>query len=267
MANEKVQFRRGLAASIPSKKIPGTLLVETDTGNVYLDDTYSSRVQLTDTGKISKAGDTMTGDLGFSTGHTALVPAPTSNNHAANKEYVDKATKVSGAASTVISDNLAANRAVVSNGSGKLAESATTSTEIGYLSGVTSNIQTQLNNKAGTRTATTAANGLMSSTDKSKLDGIAEGANKTTVDSTLSSTSTNPVQNKAVYTALQGKASTSVATTTANGLMSSSDKSKLNGLKNITVDSSMSANSTNPVQNKVVKTYIDDMVVDDGALD
>ena len=47
--------------------------------------------------------------------------------------------------------------------------------------------------------ATTSSNGLMSSTDKTKLDGIAEGANKTIVDSALSSTSTNPVQNKVVY--------------------------------------------------------------------
>lgn len=54
--------------------------------------------------------------------------------------------------------------------------------------------------------ATTAANGLMSSVDKTKLDGIAEGANKTTVDAALSSTSTNPVQNKAVNTALAAKA-------------------------------------------------------------
>lgn len=50
--------------------------------------------------------------------------------------------------------------------------------------------------------ATTSANGLMSSTDKSKLDGIASGANKTTVDSALSSTSTNPVQNKVVNSAI-----------------------------------------------------------------
>ncbi len=54
--------------------------------------------------------------------------------------------------------------------------------------------------------ATTSSNGLMSSTDKSKLDGIATGANKTIVDLALSSISTNPVQNKAVYSALAGKA-------------------------------------------------------------
>lgn len=42
-----------------------------------------------------------------------------------------------------------------------------------------------------------------------KLNGIATGANKTIVDSSMSSTSTNPVQNKVVNSALGGKLSTS----------------------------------------------------------
>lgn len=50
--------------------------------------------------------------------------------------------------------------------------------------------------------ATTSAAGLMSATDKTKLDGIATGANKTVVDTSLSTTSTNPVQNKIVKAAL-----------------------------------------------------------------
>lgn len=50
--------------------------------------------------------------------------------------------------------------------------------------------------------ATTSAHGLMTAADKSKLNGIASGANKTTVDSSLSSTSTNPVQNKVINNAL-----------------------------------------------------------------
>lgn len=57
--------------------------------------------------------------------------------------------------------------------------------------------------------ASSSANGLMSAADKAKLDGIASGANKTTVDSALSSTSTNPVQNKVINSALAGKASSS----------------------------------------------------------
>ena len=43
---------------------------------------------------------------------------------------------------------LTASRALVSDGSGQFAASAVTSTELGYVSGVTSAIQTQLNNKA-----------------------------------------------------------------------------------------------------------------------
>ena len=50
----------------------------------------------------------------------------------------------SGAISTVYKDNLTASKAVVSDGSGKLAISATTATEVGYLGGVSSAIQTQL---------------------------------------------------------------------------------------------------------------------------
>lgn len=46
--------------------------------------------------------------------------------------------------------------------------------------------------------ASSSLNGLMSRTDKAKLNGIENGANKTIVDDTLSDTSTNPVQNKIV---------------------------------------------------------------------
>lgn len=48
--------------------------------------------------------------------------------------------------------------------------------------------------------------GVMSADNFNKLQGIASGANKTIVDSTLSASSTNPVQNKAIKTALDGKA-------------------------------------------------------------
>ena len=62
--------------------------------------------------------------------------------------------------------------------------------------------------------ASTSTAGLMSASDKTKLNDIATGANKTTVDSALSSTSTNPVQNKVVNTALGKKLSLSGGTMT-----------------------------------------------------
>lgn len=52
-----------------------------------------------------------------------------------------------GAASTITENNLTANRALVSNSSGKVEVSNVTSTELGYLDGVTSNVQTQLDKK------------------------------------------------------------------------------------------------------------------------
>lgn len=53
---------------------------------------------------------------------------------------------------------------------------------------ITANERSTWNAKASTDVATTSANGLMSSTDKSKLDGIASGANKYTHPSTHAAT-------------------------------------------------------------------------------
>lgn len=61
-----------------------------------------------------------------------------------------KQATITGGATTIVSSNLTASRALVSNSSGKVAVSAVTSTELGYLDGVTSAIQTQLNAKQAT---------------------------------------------------------------------------------------------------------------------
>lgn len=67
-------------------------------------------------------------------------------------------------------------------------------------------LQTAVNGKADLEhvhdVATTSTAGFMSPEGKVKLDGIETGANKTIVDSVLSSTSTNPVQNKVINTAI-----------------------------------------------------------------
>ena len=110
-------------------------------------------------------------------------------------------------------------------------------------------------------TATATAPGFMSTADKSKLDGIETGANKTVVDAALDAGSTNPVQNKAVKAALDTKAGTAVATASSNGLMSNDDKKKLDGVEDgankTTVDAALDAASENPVQNKAVKAALD----------
>ena len=116
--------------------------------------------------------------------------------------------------------------------------------------------------KNSTATATADADGLMSAADKVKLDGIEDGATKTIVDDAMSDTSTNPVQNKIVTAELDKKAGKDVATADADGLMSAADKVKLDGIEDgatkTIVDDAMSDTSTNPVQNKVIKQYVDE---------
>ena len=63
-----------------------------------------------------------------------------------------KQATITGSATTIDTESLTASRAVISNSSSKIAVSATTDTELGYVSGVTSAIQTQINTKQATIT-------------------------------------------------------------------------------------------------------------------
>ena len=65
----------------------------------------------------------------------------------ADAKFTDTTYTFDGAVSTIKDSNLTASRALISNSSGKVAVSAVTSTELGYLDGVTSSIQTQLDGK------------------------------------------------------------------------------------------------------------------------
>jgi hypothetical protein len=70
-----------------------------------------------------------------------------------------KQATITGSATTIDTESLTANRAVISNGSQKIAVSDVTDTELGYLDGVTSAVQTQIDSKQATLTggATTIA--------------------------------------------------------------------------------------------------------------
>ena len=67
-------------------------------------------------------------------------------------------------------------------------------------------IDSKLSGKADNTLASDSQNGLMTSADKIKLDGIQEGANKTIIDATISRDSDNPVKGSAIHAALERKA-------------------------------------------------------------
>lgn len=99
---------------------------------------------------------------------------------------------------------------------------------------------------------------------KAKLDGIAEGANKTTVDSALSGTSTNPVQNKVVNNALSGKVPTTrmingkalsdniTLTVDDVGAIPTSSKGAAGGVAEL--------DSTGKVPSAQLPSYVDDVI-------
>ncbi len=146
-------------------------------------------------------------------------------------------------------------------------------------------IKQALDSKAGISIATTSVNGLMSSADKTTLDsyesritalennsGSSSGETPTiTIDSALSSTSMNPVQNKIITQALNSKASNDIVSINSSGLMSAQDKIQLNNhegridlIENtllngsvVTVDATLSSTSQNPIQNKAIKAALD----------
>jgi hypothetical protein len=103
---------------------------------VAVDLTASRAVVSNPAGKIAISGTTST-ELGYLSGVTSAVQT----------QIDSKQATITGGATTITSSNLTASRALASDGSGKVAVSSVTATELGYVSGVTSAIQTQLDNK------------------------------------------------------------------------------------------------------------------------
>lgn len=71
MADESLKFKKGLHAKIPSQKEAGSILFETDTGDMFVDTTDTSRVQVKDSTKLPLTGGEITGSLSVSQSVTA----------------------------------------------------------------------------------------------------------------------------------------------------------------------------------------------------
>ena len=107
-------------------------------------------------------------------------------------------------------------------------------------------IAAALDGKAGTAAATQSANGLMSKADKAKLDGIAAGATKVTVDSVVSASSVNPVQNKAIKQYVDSRAAGSGAVR-YDAAQTLTFEQKQRARKNIEAADSVAPTITGPV--------------------
>ena len=104
--------------------------------------------------------------------------------------WVAASASLTGAGSTIDTETLTASLAMVTDSNGKVAVSAVTATELGYASGVTSNIQTQLNAK-GTVSTLSDLSVTSTATELNILDGVTATAAELNInDGGTSATST-----------------------------------------------------------------------------
>ena len=290
-----VGFTVSIVSELPSTGENGVMYLvpsaDGETGNTYIEYIWVDN-------KFEKIGDTTTKvnltDYYTKTQVDTQISTQLQNYHLGpfRDELVKKADKIHTHEDATISKSgfmSASDKSKLDslNESGNI----TIDTSLSLTSGnpVSNRVITQaLNGKASTDAVSTSLNGLMSKDDKIKLDGIDDGANKTVVDSSLSSSSINPVQNKVVkdalggkanvqhnhtfativnlQSALNGKADTShthdVATQNTNGFLSKEDKVKLDGIADgankTIVDSSLSSTSVNPVQSKIINSALNE---------
>ena len=212
----------------------------------------------------------ITNDSGFLTSHQDIAgkedksnkvtsfSSPTDTQYPSaklvNDQLAAKQVTITGAATTITSSNLTTNRALVSDGSGKVTVSSVTSTELGYLSGVSSAIQTQLNGKisltALSATTPLSYNNGTGAFSISKADGSTNGYLSSTDWTTFNNkqatingaattiTSSNLTNDRALISNGSGKVDVSTVTSTELGYISgvtSSIQTQLNSKQNTLV--------------------------------
>lgn len=136
-------------------------------GNTYIphytDGTLDNYISLSGTSSYtSKPWSVNSGGTGATTAAQALINLGLTAT-ATELNYVDgvnsniqeqlnnKQGTITGAASTIATTNLTTSRALVSSSTGKVTVSSVTTEELGYLDGVTENVQTQLNNRTAVK--------------------------------------------------------------------------------------------------------------------
>lgn len=135
------------------------------------------RAVITNSSGILATANVTDVELGYSSGLSGNIQA----------QLNGKMSVITGAASTVTTANLNPNVVVLADGSGKITSGVTTTTEIGYVSGVTSSIQTQLNGKLSATVTTPATTGDIIYWDGTKWTNIPRGTTGQVLSSTAGS--------------------------------------------------------------------------------
>lgn len=212
----------------------GTWAVPPDTNTTYTLSSFGITATAAELNKLDGVTATAT-EINYLDGVTSAIQ--TQLNGKAASSHSHPASQVTG---------LTASRALISDANGHPAVSAVTSTELGYLDGVTSAIQTQLNGKAstshthsylplsgGTLTGTVTSRSLAAATDS-------------TYDIGTSSVRYRNIYADNLYGTLQGSVTSANQLTTARTISLTGDvtgSTSFNGSANVSISASLAANS------------------------
>ena len=241
--NANIDVVSANAAAVETKRVAN---IAGAVSSITTADLTASRAVVSDgSGKVAVSAVTAT-EIGYLDGVSSAIQTQLDTKGTTTEDAAIEARRVAniaGAVSTITTGNLTASRAVVSDGSGKVSASAVTSTELGYVDGVTSAIQTQIDSKQATIT------GAATTIDDADLTAsralVSDGSGKVAV-SVVTSTEIGYLDgvSSAIQTQLNTKAPLAGATFT--GQVNMSDDLVVTG--NLTVNGdTTTVNSENKV--------------------
>jgi fructose-specific component phosphotransferase system IIB-like protein len=182
-------------------------------------------------GKVA-ASTTTSEEIGHVSGVTSAIQTQLDNKQAT----------ITGAATTIDDANLTANRAVISNASGKVAVSTVTDTELGHVSGVSSAIQTQIDGKQAT---ITGAATTIDSSDLTASRAVVSNSSGKVAVSAITSTELGYLNDVSgnIQTQLDGKLSTGGGTLTGSLNVGSGNQLFTDTINEATSNSGVTINS------------------------
>lgn len=144
---------------------------------------------------------------------------------------------ITGAATTITDNNLTASMALVSDENGKVAASGVTAAELGYLDGVTSSIQTQLNGKANSAESLSGY-GITDAYTKTETDeAISTAVAESTIDAYTKVETDEAISNAVNEVAVDAYTKTETDSAITNALMGYVKEADLTEITSTDIDS------------------------------
>ena len=176
ISNTEFQYLNGVSSAIQTQLDAKQPTITGSASTIDTESLTANRAVISNGSQKIAVSDVTDTELGYLDGVTSSVQT----------QIDSKQATITGGASTIASSNLTASRALQSNGSGKVVVSDVTTTELGYLDGVTSAIQTQIDSKQNSDAQLTDIAGL-TPTDSNFI--VGDGSNFVTESGATARTS------------------------------------------------------------------------------